>query len=68
MHFPSSDSISFHLNEHFDEILAILYLGIPHWVVGTAPYIKPDMPINVYAWFCLSTAKSKFSPVSPVAD
>ena len=30
--------------------------------------IKTDMPINVYAWFCLSTAKSKFSLVSPVAD
>ena len=30
--------------------------------------IKPDMPINVYEWFCLSTAKSKFSLVSPVAD
>ena len=30
--------------------------------------IKPDMPINVYARFCLSTAKSKFSLVSPVAD
>ena len=30
--------------------------------------IKPDMPINVYTWFCLNTAKSKFSLVSPVAD
>ena len=30
--------------------------------------IKPDMPINIYAWFCLSTAKSKFSLISPVAD
>ena len=30
--------------------------------------IKPDTPINIYAWFCLSTAKSKFSLVSPVAD
>ena len=30
--------------------------------------IKPDTPINVYAQFCLSTAKSKFSLVSPVAD
>ena len=31
-------------------------------------YIKPDMPINIYTWFCLNTAKSKFSLVSPVAD
>ena len=33
-----------------------------------SPYIKPDMPINVYTRFCLNTAKSKFSLVSPVAD
>ena len=32
------------------------------------PYIKPDTPINVYTRFCLNTAKSKFSLVSPVAD
>ena len=31
-------------------------------------FIKPDTPINVYARFCLSTEKSKFSLVSPVAD
>ena len=31
-------------------------------------HIKPDMPINVYTRFCLNTAKSKFSLVSPVAD
>ena len=30
--------------------------------------IKPDKPINVYARFCLNTAKSKFSLVSPFAD
>ena len=30
--------------------------------------IKPETPINVYTWFCLNTAKSKFSLVSPVAD
>ena len=30
--------------------------------------IKPDMPINIYTWFCLNTAKSKFSLVSPVTD
>ena len=30
--------------------------------------MKPDTPINVYTWFCLNTAKSKFSLVSPVAD
>ena len=30
--------------------------------------IKPDTPINIYARFCLNTAKSKFSLVSPVAD
>ena len=29
--------------------------------------IKPDTPINVYTGFCLNTAKSKFSLVSPVA-
>ena len=29
--------------------------------------IKPDTPINVYTRFCLSTAKSKFFLVSPVA-
>ena len=32
------------------------------------PGIKPDTPINVYARFCLSTANSKISLVSPVAD
>ena len=32
------------------------------------PDIKPDTPINVYTRFCLNTAKSKFSLVSPVAD
>ena len=31
-------------------------------------FIKPDMPINVYAQSCLFTAKYKFSLVSPVAD
>ena len=31
-------------------------------------HIKPDTPINVYTRFCLNTAKSKFSLVSPVAD
>ena len=30
--------------------------------------IKPDTPINVHTRFCLNTAKSKFSLVSPVAD
>ena len=30
--------------------------------------IKPDTHINVYTRFCLNTAKSKFSLVSPVAD
>ena len=30
--------------------------------------IKPDTAINVYTRFCLNTAKSKFSLVSPVAD
>ena len=30
--------------------------------------IKPDTPINIYTRFCLNTAKSKFSLVSPVAD
>ena len=30
--------------------------------------IKPDMPLTVYTRFCLNTAKSKFSLVSPVAD
>ena len=30
--------------------------------------IKPDTPINVYTRFCLNTAKSKFSLVSPVTD
>ena len=29
--------------------------------------IKPDIPINIYTRFCLNTAKSKFSLVSPVA-
>ena len=33
-----------------------------------AACIKPDTPINVYTRFCLNTAKSKFSLVSPVAD
>ena len=35
---------------------------------STDTHIKPDTPINVYTWFCLNTAKSKFSLVSPVAD
>ena len=30
--------------------------------------IKPDTPINIYTRFCLNTAKSKLSLVSPVAD
>ena len=30
--------------------------------------IMTDMPINVYTRFCQSTAKSKFSLISPVAD
>ena len=30
--------------------------------------IMADTPINVYARFCQSTAKSKFSLISPVAD
>ena len=38
------------------------------WQGGGHACIKPDMPINIDAWFCLSTAKSKFSLVSPVAD
>ena len=37
-------------------------------VSGYRPPIKPDTPINVYTRFCLNTAKSKFSLVSPVAD
>ena len=36
--------------------------------IWTNRYIKPDTPINVYTRFCLNTAKSKFSLVSPVAD
>ena len=36
--------------------------------IPPGPGIKPDTPINVYARFCLSTAKSKISLVSPVAD
>ena len=35
---------------------------------ATCLNIKPDTPINVYTRFCLNTAKSKFSLVSPVAD
>ena len=35
---------------------------------GMQQSIKPDTPINVYTRFCLNTAKSKFSLVSPVAD
>ena len=30
--------------------------------------IKPDTSINIYTQFCLNTAKSKFSLVSPFAD
>ena len=33
-----------------------------------AACIKPDTPINIYTRFCLKTAKSKFSLVSPIAD
>ena len=35
---------------------------------GNIVNIKPDTPINVYTRFCLNTAKSKFSLISPVAD
>ena len=45
------------------------------WEIETVQYvdnvhaiIKPDTPINVYTRFCLNTAKSKFSLVSPVAN
>ena len=48
-------------NKHPDYVLAI-----PQ---ASSYYdIKPDTPINVYTRFCLNTAKSKFSLVSPVAD
>ena len=33
-----------------------------------SPHIKPDTPIDIYVWFCLSTATSNFSLMSPVAD
>ena len=40
-----------------------------NWYYQSLPVsIDTDTPIKVYAWFCLSTAKSKFSLVSPVAD
>ena len=38
------------------------------WIIIDANSIKPDTPINVYTRFCLNTAKSKFSLVSPVTD
>ena len=41
--------------------------GSNNYVMYTI-YIDTDTPINIYAWFCLSTAKSKFSLISPVAD
>ena len=37
-------------------------------IQASGDIIKPDTPINVYTRFCLNTAKSKFSLVSPVAD
>ena len=56
--------------------MIVVHLG--HYVIeaeiasgvnkGKCVIIKPDTPINIYAWFCLNTAKSKFSLVSPVAD
>ena len=56
--------------------MIVVHLG--HYVIeaeiasgvnkGKCVLIKPDTPINIYAWFCLNTAKSKFSLVSPVAD
>ena len=42
--------------------------GLQNPFLHTDFNIKPDTPINVYTRFCLNTAKSKFSLVSPVAD
>ena len=46
----------------------VLGLAPPRENPGSATDIKPGTPINVYTRFCLNTAKSKFSLVSPVAD
>ena len=48
-------------------IRAWQYDFVPQHIPGRIN-IKPDTPINVYTRFCLNTAKSKFSLVSPVAD
>ena len=49
------------------QVLAVEGEGATDMAAGDAS-IKPDTPINVYTRFCLNTAKSKFSLVSPVAD
>ena len=54
----------------FEEVLGKLVMTLKSFVSYHYRFIniKPDTPINVYIWFCLNTAKSKFSLVSPVAD
>ena len=47
--------------------ISVLCLSVNPSLIHTF-CIKPDTPINVYTRFCLNTAKSKFSLVSPVAD
>ena len=46
-----------------DEFQDIIFKDLYEHGINT--YIKPDTPINVYAQFCLNTAKSKFSLVHP---
>ena len=56
------------LNAMFVETVDTTVKTHPHIPAHNFLNIKPDMPINVYTWFCLNTAKSKFFLVSPVAD
>ena len=53
-----------------DSILSLALVELTVQPMMYLPQVSIDTgtPINVYAWFCLSTAKSKFPLLSPVAD
>ena len=65
---PETFSTLFTLEGFFICMSPEVLVVIPFVRITVITLIKPDTPINVYTRFCLNTAKSKFSLVSPVAD
>ena len=57
-----------HAAQHNQDKIMLSLLQAGAMVDAGTTCIKPDTPINVYTRFCLNTAKSKFSLVSPVTD